>query len=239
MANPNKCFLTGADAVLNWYDVNAKTWYWSVTDSKGEILFYYAGTDENESRDHLDANIKMAENSGVESTLTLRIHPKSPKTGYFDSKSERMIVTHFRPVSYETSQMQPVNNNQMGYVNQHLLGEINSLKSQISALQMQLDNEDEDEEEPEEGGLAGFFKNPVMQNILIQQLQGMFMPTTKVTNVAGVLDGVENDQDQKIDEAIETLKQYTPNLGDDLILLAQIALNDPQQFKFLLKMLRS
>ena len=79
-----------------------------------------------------------------------------------------------------------------------------------------------------------------MQNMLIQQLQGMFMPnTTKVTNVAGVLDGVESDQDQKIDEAIETLKQYTPNLGDDLILLAQIALNDPQQFKFLLKMLRS
>jgi hypothetical protein len=77
------------------------------------------------------------------------------------------------------------------------------------------------------------------QNILIQQLSGLFMPTTKVTNMAGVLDGAEADQDAKINEAVETLKQFTPNLGDDLILLAQIALNDPQQFKFLLKMLRN
>jgi hypothetical protein len=53
------------------------------------------------------------------------------------------------------------------------------------------------------------------------------------------MDGAQADQDAKIDEAIETLKQFSPNLGDDLILLAQLALNDPQQFKFLLKMLRS
>jgi hypothetical protein len=107
---------------------------------------------------------------------------------------------------------------------------------------MKLDEEDEEDEEdePEEGGLAGFMKNPMIQNMLIQQLTGMFMPnTTKVTNVAGVLDSAVTEQDEKIDEAIETLKQFSPNLGDDLILLAQLALNDPKQFQFLLKMLRS
>jgi hypothetical protein len=126
-----------------------------------------------------------------------------------------------------------------GYQNSALLGELNSLKSQIAALQMKLDEEDEEEEEEtEEGGLAGFFKNPAMQNILIQQLSGLFMPTTKVTNMAGVLDGAEADQDAKIDEAIEVLKQFDANLGDDLLLLAEMALNDKQQFNFLLKMLR-
>jgi hypothetical protein len=127
-----------------------------------------------------------------------------------------------------------------GYQNSALLGELNSLKSQIAALQMKLDQEDEEDEEdePEEGGLAGFMKNPMIQNMLIQQLQGIFMPTTKVTNVAGVLDGAEADQDAKIDEAIEVLKQFDANLGDDLLLLAEMALNDKQQFNFLLKMLR-
>jgi hypothetical protein len=242
MANPNNVFLTGTQKVMDWYDQNAKTCFWSITDTKGSVVFMNADNDENLSRDHLEANVRSAEAAGLDCTFILRIHPKAPKEGYFVKNSPEMIITKFRPVAYETASMQPIGNIQMGYANNHLLGELNSLKSQIAALQMKLDEEDEEDEEdePEEGGLAGFFKNPVMQNMLIQQLQGMFMPnTTKVTNVAGVLDGVESDQDQKIDEAIETLKQYTPNLGDDLILLAQIALNDPQQFKFLLKMLRS
>lgn len=241
MANPNNVFLTGSQKVMDWYDQNAKTCYWSITDTKGDIVFYNADNDENVSRDHLEANIKSAEAAGMDCTFILRIHPKAPKGGYFVNTSEKMIITKFRPVSHETSTMQPINNIQLGYANNHLLGELNSLKSQIAALQMKLDEEDEEDEEeaPEEGGLAGFMKNPVIQNMLIQQLQGLFMPTTKVTNVAGVMDGAQADQDAKIDEAIETLKQFSPNLGDDLILLAQLALNDPQQFKFLLKMLRS
>jgi len=240
MANPNNVFLTGTQKVMDWYDQNAKTCYWSITDTKGDIVFYNADNDENVSRDHLEANIKSAETAGMDCTFILRIHPKAPKGGYFVNSSEKMIITKFRPVSYETSTIQPIGNIQMGYANNHLLGELNSLKSQIAALQMKLDQEDEEDEEdePEEGGLAGFMKNPMIQNMLIQQLQGIFMPTTKVTNVAGVLDGAEADQDAKIDEAIEVLKQFDSNLGDDLLLLAEMALNDKQQFNFLLKMLR-
>jgi hypothetical protein len=239
MANPNNVFLTGTNKVMEWYDQNAKTCYWSITDTKGSVVFYNADNDENLSRDHLEANIRSAETAGLDCTFILRIHPKAPKEGYFVKNSPEMIVTKFRPVAYEQTSIQPVNNMQMGYANQNLIGEISVLKSQIAALQMQLQDEDEeDEEEPEQGGLAGFFSNPVMQNILIQQLQGMFMPTTKVTNVAGVMDGTQTNQDAKIDEAIEILKQFDANLGNDLLLLAEMALNDKQQFNFLLKMLR-
>lgn len=239
MANNNNVFLTGIQKVLDYYDQNAKTCWWSVTNSEGQNIFFYADSDENESKQHLEANLRAAEQAGIDATLTLRMHPKKPKEGYFVKNSETMLVTKFRLVAYETSSLQPIGNVQMGYANNHLLGELNSLKSQIAALQMKLDEEDEEEEEePEEGGLAGFFKNPAMQNILIQQLSGLFMPTTKVTNMAGVLDGAEADQDAKIDEAIEVLKQFDANLGDDLLLLAEMSLNDKQQFNFLLKMLR-
>lgn len=240
MANPNKSFLTGADAVLQWYDVNAKTCLWSVVDSKGDILFYYCGKDENESREHLENNIRMAEAQGVESTLTLRIHPKLPKSGYFDSKSERMIVTHFRPTSFTPSSYQPMQ--QIGYANNQLLDEIRSLKAEISAIKMQQDmmeEEEEDDEPEEENMLSGFMKNPAIQNMLIQQITGLFAPQQKVTHVAGVLDGVESDEDHKIDEAIERLKKHDPTLGDDLLRLCEIAEQDPLQWKMLLKMLRS
>ena len=238
MANPNKSFLTGTDAVMQWYDVNAKTCLWSVVDSKGDILFYYCGKDENESREHLENNIRMAEAQGVESTLTLRIHPKLPKSGYFDSKSERMIVTHFRPSSFTPSAYQPIQT--MGYPNNQLLDEIRSLKAEISAIKMQQEmEEDEEEDEPEEENmLSGFMKNPAIQSMIISQISNLFSPQQKVTHVAGVLDGVESEQDQKIDEAIERLKKHDKTLGDDLLKLCEIAENDPMQWKMLLKMLR-
>jgi hypothetical protein len=240
MANPNNVFLTGTNKVMDWYDQNAKTCFWSITDTKGSVVFMNADNDENLSRDHLEANVRSAETAGLDCTFILRIHPKAPKEGYFVKNSPEMIITKFRPVAYETASMQPVGNIQMGYANNNLIGEISILKSQIAALQMKLDEEDEEEEEEaEEGGLAGFFKNPQMQNMLLQTLSGLLMPTTtKVTNMAGVMDGAATDQDTKIDEAIETLKQFDANLGDDLILLAQLALNDPGQFNFLIKMLR-
>ena len=144
MANPNKAFLTGTDAVMQWYDTNAKTNLWSVNDSKGDILFYYSGNDENEAREHLENNLRMAEQQGVEATLTLRIHPKMPKSGYFEKKDTGMVVTHFRPTSFNPISYQPMN--LMGAYQPNLMNEINALRSEIAALKMQQDL-DEDEEE--------------------------------------------------------------------------------------------
>lgn len=240
MANPNKAFLTGTDSVMQWFDTNAKTPYWSVNDSKGDILFYYAGKDENESRDHLENNLRMAEQQGVEATLTLRIHAKLPKSGYFEKKDTGMVVTHFRPTSFTPTAYQPLQT--MGYANNQLLDEIRSLKAEISAIKMQqemMDDEEEDEEPEEENMLSGFMKNPAVQNMIMAQISNLFAPAQKVTHVAGVLDGVETEQDQKIDEAVERLKKHDSTLGDDLLKLCEIAENDPMQWKMLLKMLRA
>jgi hypothetical protein len=240
MANPNNVFLTGTQKVMDWYDQNAKTCFWSITDTKGSVVFMNADNDENLSRDHLEANVRSAETAGLDCTFILRIHPKAPKEGYFVKNSPEMIITKFRPVAYEAASMQPVNNNQMGYANNQLLSEMIALKSQVAALQMKKDEDEEDEEEEtNENPIIGFFNNQDVQDTILGYVKAFFMPnTTKVTNIAGVMDGSQADQDAKIDAAIDTLKQIDANLGDDLILLAQLALNDPGQFNFLIKMLR-
>jgi len=226
-----------ADAVLSYYDQFDNAGYSVYAGHKQDAQscrYTYTGEDKNIGREQLqDALSSILSNPDNTNTYCIVI------LGQKGKKIEAINSITFQLNKHQS--LQPYQPQQMaGYQNSALIGELNSLKSQIAALQMKLDQEDEeDEEETEEGGLAGFFKNPVMQNILMQQLQGMFMPTTKVTNVAGVLDGAEAEQDAKIDEAIETLKQFSHNLGDDLILLAQLALNDPKQFQFLLKMLRS
>jgi hypothetical protein len=241
MANPNKAFLTGTDAVMQWYDTNAKTNLWSVNDSKGDILFYYSGNDENEAREHLENNLRMAEQQGVEATLTLRIHPKMPKSGYFEKKDTGMVVTHFRPTSFNPISYQPMN--QMGAYQPNLMNEINALRSEIAALKMQQDmEEDEDEEPEEENFLAGFMKSPQMQSILISQLGNLFAPQQKVTHVAGIEKPEtmtnEVDNEERIYEAVERLKLLDDQLASDLELLCEMGETDKMQFNFLLKMLR-
>jgi hypothetical protein len=244
MANPNKAFLTGTDAVMQWYDTNAKTTFWSVNDSKGDILFYYGGNDENEAREHLENNLRMAEQQGVEATLTLRIHPKMPKSGYFEKKDTGMVVTHFRPTSFNPISYQPMN--QMGYPGQpNLMTEINALRSEIAALKMQQEIDDQEEDdEPEENFLSGMLNSPQIQTMILSQLSSLFAPTQKVTHVAGfektetMANETEIDNEERIYNAVERLKAVDSELASDLELLCEMAETDKMQFNFLLKMLR-
>ena len=242
MANPNKAFLTGTDAVMQWYDTNAKTNLWSVNDSKGDILFYYSGNDENEAREHLENNLRMAEQQGVEATLTLRIHPKMPKSGYFEKKDTGMVVTHFRPTSFNPISYQPMN--QMGAYQPNLMNEINALRSEIAALKMQQDLDEDEEEEPEEENfLAGLMKSPQIQTMILSQLGNLFSPNQKVTHVAGIqtetmTKETEIDNEERIYEAVERLKLLDDQLASDLELLCEMGKTDKMQFNFLLKMLR-
>jgi hypothetical protein len=226
-----------ADEVLSYYDgyeIAAYSVYVGHKVDPKSCRYSYTGDDKHEGREQL-LNALTALVSNPENTNTYCI-------AILEKKGKK--IEDVNSISFQLNKRQslhPYQPQQMGaYQNNALLGELNSLKSQISALQMKLDEEEEEEEEEsEEGGIAGFFRNPQMQNMLLQGLQNLLMPTTtKVTNMAGVMDGAAGDQDAKIDEAIETLKQFDANLGDDLILLAQLALNDPGQFNFLLKMLR-
>jgi hypothetical protein len=226
-----------ADAVLSYYDQFDNAGYSVYAGHKQDAQscrYTYTGEDKNIGREQLqDALSSILSNPDNTNTYCIVI------LGQKGKKIEAINSITFQLNKHQA--LQPYQPQQMGsYQNSAMLGELNSLKSQIAALQMKLDEEDEEEEEEaEEGGIAGFFKNPQMQSMLLQTLQGILMPTTtKVTNMAGVMDGAANDQDAKIDEAIETLKQFDANLGDDLILLAQLALNDPGQFNFLIKMLR-
>jgi hypothetical protein len=240
MANPNKAFLTGTDAVMQWYDQNAKTTFWSVNDAKGDILFYYSGVDENEAREHLENNLRMAEQQGVEATLTLRIHPKMPKSGYFEKKDTGMVVTHFRPTAFNPISYHPMN--QMGYTNQpNLMNEISALRSEIAALKMQQEMDDDEDDEPEEENfLAGLMKQPQVQTMILSQLSSLFAPT-KVTHVAGIKNDTMTNEieiEERIYNAVERLKLVDDQLADDLELLCEMAENDSMQFNFLLKMLR-
>jgi len=109
MANPNNAGIVGTSDVMEWYDRNAPTHFWSVTDSKGRFIFLNVENDENISREKLEANIRAAESQGIEATYTLNIYPKVPKCGYYSRKDEPMVVCVFRPTAFNPISYQPMN----------------------------------------------------------------------------------------------------------------------------------
>jgi hypothetical protein len=233
---PYKPELHDAESVLSYYDQYDDAPYTIYAGHKIDETsrrFSYDGDDKIMGRQHLaDAMASVMSNPDNTNTYLLVINQKKGR------KNEVKNAITFQLNKSVYSQMMP---QQMGYANNQLLDEIRSLKSEIAAMKMQQDmmEDDEEEEEPEEENmLAGFMKNPQVQTMILSQLASIFSPQQKVTHVAGVLDGVETEQDSKIDEAIERLKKHDETLGDDLLKLCEIAETDPMQFKMLLKMLR-
>jgi len=248
MANPNKAFLTGTTKVLDYFDNNAKTAYWSVMDAKNMVIFANADDDLHESRQKLEDNILAAEAAGMTATLCLRLHPKKPKDGFYDSKTPTMMGTYFRPCEYETQPYNGMMANQMAG-NAMLAQQLSAIESRLNAMQMKLDaeeEEDEEEEDEEMGFLSGLMGNPAIKQMVVNVISNLMTPAkgANVSQVAGIdqaqpeIEEEYTEQDAKIDEAIERLKVHDPNLGDDLLKLCQIAETDPNQFKMLLKMLR-
>ena len=225
-----------ADAVLSYYDQFDNAGYSVYAGHKQDAQscrYTYTGEDKNIGREQLqDALSSILSNPDNTNTYCIVI------LGQKGKKIEAINSITFQLNKHQA--LQPYQPQQMGsYQNNALIGEITVLKSQIAALQMQRDQEDEEEEEePEETGIMGYLKDPEIRSTLLGVLQNFLSPQIKVKNMAGVMDVAASDQDAKIDEAIETLKKFDANLGDDLILLAQLALNDPGQFNFLIKMLR-
>lgn len=234
---PYKPELHDAESVLSYYDQYDDAPYTIYAGHKIDETsrrFSYDGDDKIMGRQHLsDAMASVMSNPDNTNTYLLVINQKKGR------KNEVKNAITFQLNKSVYAQMMP---QQMGYANNQLLDEIRSLKSEIAAMKMQqemMEDEEEEEEEPEEENmLAGFMKNPAIQSMIISQISSLFSPQQKVTHVAGVLDGVETEQDSKIDEAIERLKKHDETLGDDLLKLCEIAENDPMQWKMLLKMLR-
>jgi hypothetical protein len=225
--------LHNADDILNYYDQYDEAGYSVYAGHKPDqsyCRFTYTGADKVLGREKLhEALASVLSNPDNTNVYLLQIlGNKGKKTEVLNS------------ITFQLNKAQSVMPYQQisGY-NPNLMNEISALRSEIAALKMQQEMDDDEDDEPEEENfLAGLMKQPQVQTMILSQLSSLFAPTQKVTHVAGILDEAENDQDEKIDEAIERLKKHDTQLGDDLLRLCEIAEQDPMQWKMLLKMLR-
>lgn len=232
-----RSWITGADAVLQWFEANADKPYFSVWRGR-DILFSNNENDFEVAKKKLYDNIVAGEQNDVTEELQLRLH-NAPAKGYIDNSSKYHSSIYFTPTEYEKLQPAPMYYKNDNHTNNAILEKLNGIESRIAAIEM-----DEEFEEVEEkptginGIIQTLLNNEQIQMAMIgaaTHLLSKFMPSQKTVN--GIA-GIPEEQDEKIMGAIAVLKQHDPLLGDDLLKLAEMAENNNNQFNFLLSMLR-
>lgn len=234
--------LHDADAVLNYYDQYDEAAYSVYAGHKPEqayCRFTYTGNDKAIGREKLHEAL-MSVQSNPDNTNVYLLQVLVPK-------GKKLETTNAITFQLNKSQsIMPYQPQMMG--NPALSNQIAALESKINALQMQLEtdeDEEEEDDEPDNGILGALMGNPAVKQMLVNVVANLLTPQhpTNIKHVAGIQEETEMDQDideqdAKIDEAIERLKAVNPTLGDDLLKLCEIAEQDPKQFSMLLKMLR-
>lgn len=231
--------LKTVEKVLEWYDDNKGNHFsiWKGTGVQLQIRYSKMEETPEDNRRQLQNILETLRDSGDVVGYTIKLHPKPKKEQYYEKDdpakaSESFILCEAQPY---------VPNMYQGMVNPEIFAlkqQLEAQQAKITALEMELNAEDEEEDEEEEpksgisGILEGMLSRPDVQNALITGFVGAFAPQKPAKVMAGT-------QDSNIrQEALEILAANGVG-DDDLMLLANLAINNPGQFSWLLKMLRN
>lgn len=187
MASVQKAQTTGTSGVMDWFDRNATSPYYSVCEiisgTKRDLLFSCNDDSMDNARRILEENIAAFEQNGVNTLYALILHPKKDKTGYITASTPSHAMLKFRASELE----QPVygvgsytgGNN--SYAMEKIMDKLNMLESRLAAAE-----EYEEIEEKPKSPIDAMLSNPQVQEALISGLLGMFSGGKQMTGVAGI-----------------------------------------------------
>ena len=188
-----KAMTTGTSGVMDWFDRNATSPYYSVCEiispTKKELLFSCNEDSVDNARRILEENISAFEQNGVNTLYALILHPKKDKTGYITMNTPSHAMLKFRPAELE----QPVygvgaytgGGGSNSYAMEKIMDKLNMLESRLAATE-EFDEIDEKPQSP----INAMLSNPQVQEALISGLLGMvggFLQNGKpMSGVAGI-----------------------------------------------------
>jgi len=165
----NKAWCTGTNALMDWFNENAETPYYSVWRGRN-LSFSWNNDDIEAGRNKLQNDINFAEQNNVTEVLTIKLHPKKDKL-FITDKSPVYASLDFRPSQLE----QPVygvgaytGGGTNNYAMDKIMDKLNMLESRLAAAE----EYDEVDERPK-SGIDAMLANPQVQEALISGLLGM------------------------------------------------------------------
>ncbi len=176
MALVQKAQCTGTTGVMDWFDRNATSPYYSVCEiisgTKRDLLFSCNNESIDNARRILEENISAFEQNGVNTLYALILHPQLDKTGYITSSTPSHAMLKFRAAELE----QPVygvgaytgggGNN--SYAMEKIMDKLNMLESRLAAAE-----EFDEVEMPPQSPINSMLANPQVQEALISGLLGV------------------------------------------------------------------
>jgi hypothetical protein len=228
--------LHNIDAVLSYYDEYDAPAYKIFAGHKPEdhnCRYQYIGEDKNIGKEKLFEGLQGLI-SNPDNTNTYSIHLYNIKTKGKLEPTNSITFQLNKPASYQHFPIhyQPQNNGS----NDLILAKLNAIEQRINLIENDDDDDDNDDEQPnnELGTLGTLINNPQVQTMLIQGIMNIF--NTKSPQTVAVA-GIPETEDEKIKVALEVLIKNVPNLGDKLLKLADMSVNESTKFKMLLTFL--
>lgn len=245
----------GAEPVIEWYNSVARSPYYSLWNGR-QIVFSWPEDDETKGKDLLETNLRAFQDQGITDIFVLKIHPILDKSGYITDKSPVTASLNFRP----TAQFNPAQIAGGELVFPRNAG-MQALADQIKELKDELSNrEEETPAVSADHSVMGAIDRvlsipgvseavqPLIMGLTANLMKSLGMPAPDQSQVhqapaapvqAAAMGAISEDQEEKINQALDILEPMAPELGDDLLRLAALAQKDPAQFKMLLNMLKA
>jgi hypothetical protein len=243
----------GSGQVLNAYAANDMP-SWAICNGKS-IMFASEETDMTEGEASLREALEMLKKGGSKAIFELRVYELEGKMKILSNTPSARGI----PFSLfdDEEDLAPYDQRRRGYMRE-VEERILAQDQKIQALQAQLaaEEDDDDDRSPVDRFVAGIVEDPMAKQIILGALQGIVskiipMRTAGPAAVAGIGQGrapapeqnqlvsvLEPGQPEKVQQAVDVLCTQDPKLGDHLLAVAQIALNDKGKYNFLIGLLR-
>jgi hypothetical protein len=190
----NNAMVTGTRGIMEWFDDNSSTPYYSVWSGPKQMNFSWNDDDQDAGRQILEKNISAFEQNGVGTLLTLKLHPKKDKAGHITNVTPHYASIQFRPAELERAIYNPhhiagVRDNENTQLLKAMIENQNLILSKLS------EREFEDEEPIEKNTFSELLKSPQIQGLMIAGVSkflgindaGLGVPT----GIAGINDNAE------------------------------------------------
>ena len=197
----NKAQATGTRRIMEWFDRNATTPYFSVwsntSPSKKELNFGWYEDDLEAGRNKLENDLDALEQNGVNELYTILLHQKKNKDGYITLDTPYYASLKFRAAELEQPMVMPMqhiagmsSNHRLESVLEKMMETQNMILTKLSA-----DEFDEEEEGDDENDMiGGLMKNPEIQAMIMGGIGKIFnLAGEKPVAVAGVTELNEDE----------------------------------------------
>jgi len=192
-----KAMVTGTRGIMDWFDRNATSPYYSVWVNRKQLLFSWNDDDMEAGRSKLEDDLAAIEQNNNNDLIIIKLHPKKDKAGYITDKtpiygSLVCRASELERPNYGMQQMGAMGyNSKMENVLERVLETQNAILTKLNAEEL----EEEEDEEPK-NTIGNLLMQPHVQTLLIagvSKLLGISGMEQQAAGLAGIDDTNENE----------------------------------------------